>query len=141
VVSFESAAAEFLRFAVSEGYPRELLWVKTEDVLLGRWLGQFRYFVWQGDPIKRQGIAQIEYENALKREMGMIFEAKCRTDRWTICHLYVPLDDEDAQHRLVPKVGVKQKAAVEPLSTVLVRNRMWWLFLKWTLTTKQPAWD
>jgi hypothetical protein len=58
---------------VSEGYPPELLWVKTDDVLLGFWLGRFRYFVWQGDPSKRQGVAQIEYENALKRKIGMDF--------------------------------------------------------------------
>jgi hypothetical protein len=141
MASFESIAAAFSRFAVSQGCQPNLLWVKSEDVVFGRWLGRWVHFVWKGDPGDRLRMAQIGFESAMARKIGVAFEAKCRTDRWTICRVYVPADDRDAQQRLIPQAGVKQNIALEPLPAILVESKALWLFLKWTLTTKQTVFD
>jgi hypothetical protein len=124
VKTFEEASSDFARFAVSQGFPPNLLWVKKDDLLLGRWHGRWTYFVWRGDPAKRQNVAKIEYENSITRNIGIAFEGKCKTDRWTVCRVYVPLDDEDAQYRMIPRTGVKQSVIVDSLPAILVVNRV-----------------
>jgi hypothetical protein len=139
--NFEDAAADFARFAVSQGFPPNLLWVKADNVLLGRWKGRWIYFIWKDDPAKRQQVAKAEYESAISRNIGVAFEGKFKTDRWTICRVYVPVNDLDAQYRMIPQTGLKLNVAVEPLPAMLLRNRMLWQLLKWMLKTKEPAWD
>jgi hypothetical protein len=138
---FHTAADEFARFAVDQGYPPNLLWVTPEDVVLERWNGTWTNFVWKGEPNKRQGQARIAYQSAMARNLGIAFEAKCRTDRWTICRVYVPIDDTDAQYRMIPKKGLKQNAVVEPLRAVLVESKARWRMLKWLSRNAPPAWD
>jgi hypothetical protein len=43
----------------------------------------------------------------MARNVGLAFEAKCKTDRWTICRVYVPVNDLDAQYRMIPQTGLK----------------------------------
>lgn len=139
--TFEDAAADFARFAMSQGFPPNLLWVKADDVLLGRWNGRWIYFIWKGGPAKRQELAKTEYESAIRRNIGLAFEGKCKTDRWTICHVYVPVNDLDAQYRMIPQTGLKLNVAVDPLPAILLESRTLWRILKWVLKTKNPAWD
>src|SRR3989442_1427593 len=116
--SFEDSVADFRRFAVEQDYPPNLLWVKPHDVVLSRWNSRWTNFIWKGDPTERQSLARVEYESAIARNIGIAFEGKCKTAGWTICRVYVPVDDEDAQYRLIPKSGLKKSVAVEPLPVV-----------------------
>src|ERR1700733_2042666 len=141
VKTFEEASADFARFAVNHGFPPNLLWAKEDEVLLGRWHGRWTYFVWKGDPAERQNVAKIEYQNSITRNIGIAFEGRCKADKWTICRLYVPTDDQDAQYRLIPQTGVKQSVVNEPLPAILVVNTALWRFLKWILKTKNSVWD
>lgn len=141
IKNFEDAAGDFARFAVSQGFPPNLLWVTADDVLLGRWNGSWIYFILKDDPAKRQQVAKAEYERAISRNIGLAFEGKCKTDRWTICRLYVPVNDLDAQYRMIPQTGLKLNVAVDPLPAILLTSGTLWRLLKWILKTKDRAWD
>jgi hypothetical protein len=141
VDTFEDSAADFARFAVKQDYPPNLLWVKPTDVVLAKWNRRWTYFVWKGDPTKRQDRAKLEYDAAIAGNVGIAFEGKCKTDRWTICRIYVPVDDVDAQRRMIPQTGVKKVVAVEPLATVLMESKIWWSILKRIMRKASPAWD
>ena len=81
--TFENAAADFARFAVERDYPPNLLWVKPNDVVLAFWNGRWTYFIWKGDPTERQNAAKSEYKDAMVRKIGISFEGRCKTVRWT----------------------------------------------------------
>jgi hypothetical protein len=134
--TFEHAAADFARFAVKQDYPPNLLWVKSTDAVFAKWNGKWTYFVWKGDPTERQDRAKVEYDTAISRKVAIAFEGKCKTDRWTICRVYVPVDDTDTQYRMIPQTGVKVTVAVEPLPAVLVDSKLVWWILKWI--TRKP---
>jgi hypothetical protein len=140
---FYSAADDFARFAVSQGYPLNLLWVTQADVVLLRWMRTWTYFVWKGEPNKRQGEVRIVYQNAMARNVGLTFEAKCKTDRWTICRVYVPENDIDAQYRMIPDHGVKMNVATDPKPTMFIRSRLLFRFLRWCAKLKHsyPVFD
>jgi hypothetical protein len=115
--------------------------VKSTDVVLAKWDGRWTYFVWKGDPTERQDHARVEYDSAIARNVGIAFEGKCKTDRWTICRVYVPVDDVDAQYRMIPQTGVKVTVAVDPPPSVLVETKIWWSILKWITRKALLVWD
>src|SRR5205809_337004 len=136
--TFEDSAANFARFAVKQDYPPNLLWVKPADVVHAFWNKRWTYFIWKGDPTERQDRAKVEYDTAIAQNVGIAFEGRCKTERWTVCRLYVPYDDEDAQHRMIPQTGVKLTVTVEPLPTVLVESKIRWSILKWITRKTLP---
>jgi len=71
-----------------------------------------------GRPDRTSG-AKVAYDTALARNIGIAFEGRCKTERWTICRLNIPFDDEDARYRMIPQTGVKLAVTVEPLPTLL----------------------
>jgi hypothetical protein len=108
---------------------------------LGLCKSRWTYFVWKGDPAERQNLARVEYETAAAQNIRLAFEGKTKTDRWTICRIYVPVDDEDAQYRMIPRTGVKVSVAVNPPPVVLVESRTWWRILEWTTKKNRGVWD
>jgi hypothetical protein len=140
ITTFEGAVADFTRFAVERDSP-PLLWAKEHDVVLALWKSRWTYFIWKGDPAEKQSLARVEYESATARNIGLAFEGKCKTDRWTLCRIYVPVDDEDAHHRMIPRTGVKVSIAVDPPPVVLVESGVLWRILKWMTRKKGPVWD
>jgi hypothetical protein len=119
-------ADEFLRFVVSQGWPPSLRWVKPEDVLVRTWRGRLSQFVWIGNGQPRAAEARAEYQRASTHQIGLAFEAKGKTDRWTVCRVYVPSDPRDAESRMIPRSGVKFSVASAPLPVVLVEKAWLW---------------
>ena len=144
MASFDTAAADFIRFAVSQGYPPNppnLLWVKPRDVVLAFRKGSWTYFVWNGDATERKNLARAEYESTVNLNIGIAIEGRCKTDRWTICRVYVPVDGDDAAYRMIPQTGVKHSVVDDPLPAVLVESKIWWWFLKLMTRKESSAWD
>src|ERR1041385_1744439 len=105
---FETVVEHFKAFLVQQGYPPKLLWLTSDDVVVrGR-----RYFFWKGDPSERQRRAQAVYEIGVAQNLPIACKAKCKTEHWTICRVYVAGDSIDAQYRLMPEGGVKLSSAL-----------------------------
>jgi hypothetical protein len=133
--TFEHSAADFARFAEKQGYPPNLLWVTSADVVFWR----MHFFVWKGVPGERRNEAERRFEEGIARNLGIAIEGKCKTSDFTVCRVYVPKDREDAQERWIPSTGVKFIVAKDQPPAILVKNRVaWWLLRAWTKGS--PAW-
>lgn len=141
VPDFSAAVSEFTTFVVKQGYPPNLLWVKSADVVLHKWNGAWTYFVWKGDPSEGERSARKDYQSAVSRDVSVALEAHCRTDRWAICRVFVPVDENQAERLMIPQTGVKHSAVNEPLPTILVERKLWWRILKWLARKSSPAWE
>lgn len=64
--------------------------------------------------------AKTIFDAGIERSVGIEIEGKRKTDRWTICRVYVPKDDLEAQHRMIPEQGLKIKVADDPRPTVFI---------------------
>jgi hypothetical protein len=137
--TFEDAANDFARFAESQGFPVRLLWITSEDIVF--WRG--RYFVLIGDADTRRLQARAQFDMGIARGVGISLEGKCKANAWTICRVFVPHDDQDAQYRMIPKTGVKMSVAVNPKPAVLVKSSVLFGLLKWWRKKTYPiaAWD
>jgi len=134
VQTFEEATNDFTRFAEQQGYPARLLWITPADIVF--WGG--RYFVLLGDADTRRLQAKAKFETGIAHSVGIELEGKCKTDNWTICRVYVPEDDFDAQYRMIPEQGVKMKVSVDPRPTVLVGSRALFQLLRWWTKKTSP---
>lgn len=135
--SFETAVTNFRRFLVQQDYPPNLLWLTPDDIVF--W--GMRYFFWKGEPSARSSQAKSYYESGMARNNGIELQAHCKTERWTICRVYVPEDQLDAECRMIPKIGVKTAAAVDPKPAVEIGNMIQWRILKWWVRNSPPCWD
>ena len=108
--SFETAVTNFRTFLLQQDYPANLLWLTPDDIVF--W--GLRYFFWKGDPSERSSRAKSEYDSAMAHNIGIALQARCKTERWAICSVYVPKDEVDAEYRMIPKAGVKLTATVDP---------------------------
>lgn len=138
---FCAAASEFTTFIVKEGYPPNLLWVKSADVVVRNWNGAWTNFVWKGDPSEGERSARKTYQSAVSRDVGVALEAHCMADRWAICRVFVPIDQDQAERLMIPQTGVKYTAVNEPRPTILVERKLWWHILKWLARKSSAAWE
>jgi hypothetical protein len=132
---FDSTVEDFIRFATANGYPSALLWTSTDSILL--WQGRFFVLV---DPEESKSRAKANFDAAMARNIGISVEGKWKTQNITICRVYVPKDDIDAQYRLIPEKGVKLTVMDDPLPVVLVRSRVLWRLLK-LISKRSIDWD
>ena len=139
LTTFEDAANDFARFAEDQGFPPRLLWIASDDLVF--WRG--RYFVFNGDTDTRRLEAKARFDEGIARGVGIELEGKCKANGWTICRVYVPEDNIDAQCRMIPQQGVKMKVAVDSKPTVLVWSRPIFQLLKWWRRKTYPVavWD
>jgi len=137
VNTFEDAADDFARLAEQQGFPTRLLWITSTDIVF--WRG--RYFVFRGDADTRWQQAKARFETGIARSIGIELEGKCKTGGWTICRVYVPEDDTDAQYRMIPEHGIKMKVSVHPMPAVLVGSRVMFELLKWWAKKTSSPWE
>ena len=130
--TFESSAADLARFAEKQGYPPNLLWVTSADMVFWR----LRFFVWMGDPTERRKEAKRRFDGGIARNIGLALEAS-KTAEWTICRVYLPKDREEAEYRMLPSTGMKMNVAKDPPPVVLVKSRVaWWMLKLWAKTSR-----
>jgi hypothetical protein len=135
---FDVAEADFQRFAVTHGYPATLLWTVPDELV--SWRG--RFIVLDGDAGVRRERARKTFERGAAKNVGIVIEGKCNTDRFTICGVYIADDQTDAENRMIPESGIKLSLSQNEFSTVLVNSRLlfaalrWWRRRKWA----QPDW-
>lgn len=118
-MTFAEAEAAFREFAMKQGYPGEVLWT-TGDELTVFWK---RFVVLNGDASARRNRARSQYEQAAWRGFGVGMEAICMAGGKTICHVMVPVDELDAQYRMMPRDAVKFFLATRKSGGFLIGSR------------------
>jgi len=128
VASFGTAVADFQKFLLQQEYPSNLLWVTHDDIVFWR----SRFFFCRDDSTERSNQARAKFEDAMSRNIGVMFEGICRTEQATVCRIYVPSDALDAEYRMIPKTGIKFSALVDPKPATPVDRRIrWWIVKGW----------
>jgi hypothetical protein len=126
MVNFANTIAEFSRFSEQQGYPSTLLWALPDGVLIWR----RRFLVLATDPEAQILQAKAVFNFASARNVGIAIEGKCRTSTLTICWLYVPKNDIEAQCLMIPETGVKMSVAIDPPPVTLIKSNFLWRILK-----------
>ena len=137
--TFDVAESDFQRFAVKEGYPATLLWTTPDELVFWR----RRIWVLVGKQEGRRERAKAAFDRGAVRNVGILIQGKCKTDRFTICRVYAPEDQTDAEYRMIPQVGVKLLLALNEFPTVLVPSKVIFNALKWwrKRTFGRPDWE
>lgn len=134
---FETAVTNFARFLVQQGFPPNVLWLTPDDIVF--W--QLRYHFWKGDPGQRRERAKVEYEHGVARNFGIALQAECKTERWSICRVYLPTEEIDAGCRMIPRTFVKMSAVTDPKPAKEIENRIQWRILRWWTRRNRPCWE
>lgn len=130
LLEFDEAVAEFTAFVVSRDYPPNLLWVQSPDVVLRRWTDGVRMFVWKANLNARKREVHRAYQVAVSRDVGVALHAHGKTERSTICSVFVPHEPDDAGRLMIGSNGATYKATVNPPPVTLVENRWVWNLVK-----------
>ena len=137
--TFDVAESDFQHFAVQEGFPATLLWTTPDELVFWR----RRIWVLVGKQEGRRERAKAAFDRGAVRNLGIMIHGKCKMDRFTICRVYAPEDQTDAEYRMIPQVGVKLLLALNEFPTVLVPSRVIFDALKWwrKRTFGRPDWE
>jgi hypothetical protein len=135
---FDDAESAFKRFAVAQGYPAMLLWTVPDELIF--WRG--RFLVLDGEAGVRRERAKAAYDKGAARNVGIEIDGKCKTNRITICRVYVAEDETDAQYRMMPQSGIKMSLSQNDFPAVIVSNEFMFAVLRWWRRRKwaQPDW-
>ncbi len=95
------------------------------------------YFIPSGAPSEREQRARSDYQEAVSAKRGVAFEAHSATSEWTVCRLFVPSDEDEAERLMIPASGIKYSAAQAPLPVILVEPEQW-NYLRLRGDSKQP---
>jgi hypothetical protein len=135
---FEESVSSFEQFLAENGYPPCTVWVREQDVVLGR-----KGALYVRDPLPRSNEreARAKFAAGMQRELGVLFGALCTMGDVTCCYVWTPLDEQESEYRLMPagtKFSVPSGAAWNELPTGAsrklgrpVKNRLLWQWLEW----------
>jgi hypothetical protein len=121
-LSFDAALRCFQGILALCEFPESLLWTNASSHRL--WRRRLFVLVSGQDALHAQ--AEMTYLSAQARSLGLAFEAVGKTATQTICRIYAPTDETDAQNRFIPKLGLKHVMLSNPLPVVLVQNPVLW---------------
>ncbi len=128
--SFDAALRCFQGILALCELPESLLWTNASFHRV--WWRRLFVFVACQEALRAQ--AELTYLSAQARSLGVAFEAMGETSTQTICRIYAPTDEADAQRRYIPKLGLKHVILSNPLPVVLVRNPVLWRLISFVST-------
>ena len=120
---FEIAVQRFSHFLTSLGVPPAVAFTSPDDI---RVVGK-RFVVNGLDSAAAESRARTEYKAAVKRRLGVAFEAICRVGGTTYAQVRAPRDSDDAQRRQMSD-GLKL-CSPDPLRSGRVARSgvtLWW---------------
>jgi len=104
--TFEESLQKFQKFLENNWYPREVVWVTPDDVLIGN--GPTVY-VKTPIPAKSKMLARQLFEIGIAQQNGVLFDTLCQSDGMTFCYAWVPASNEEADRSLMSN-GLKLAA-------------------------------
>lgn len=137
VPSFEEAQEDLSRFLASQGHPTRLTWVFREDVDL-----KARPYGWalarMGKPAPPLTVlrlplpedntrrAQVFYERARSRGLGVQLIALCKLGSEVACYVWAPQSEQEGMNTMTPRAGLKLSIHNPLEDAVVVRSPLMW---------------
>ncbi len=114
-----------MRFAGSEGFSTELVWVFREDVT-----NCVRdYWVRVPVPADNEVLARDYFEYGRRQGRGVTMKVLCRLGSQSVCFVWVPENDEAASYAM--QGPLKLKVPMDPVNGSAVRSVLRWQWLRW----------
>jgi len=118
-----AAQQMFSKFLSGQKYPETICWLMPGDVIVNAG----RYWVRKREA-EATSHAALRYEQGIRRNLGILLEAICASESETFAWVFIPEDDQDAQHHLMGH-GLKLSCPVEKHHASAISNRFKWLLL------------
>lgn len=121
---FDEGLGAFRRFAQSNGFSEELLWVFRDDVT------NRRRDYWIRVPIARGNgeLVRRYYDFGREQKLGVTFQILCRVNELSACFIWVPHDELDAEYAM--QGPLKLVLPTNPISANTINSSIeWWLRL------------
>jgi hypothetical protein len=131
--NFDEAVMKFGDFLKANRFPREIVWVQPEDVLLtGKRLVHVRVYSQE----TREKMARKTYEEGMPRRLGVLLGTICEMGSTTCSFVWAPESKDEAARALMP-VGLKLRASLDKIRGIPVKSGLWWMYLKYRHRRKQ----
>ena len=125
VPPFATAVSQLQNFFGNQGVLRPPVWVFREDVASVKWR------IWVRTPLPEQNPsrAEIDYEAARSRGLGVALQVLCLSDLEPCCFVWWPQDEVDASYAMIS--GLKLSIPHPLLAANSVGNSIMWRFCRW----------
>lgn len=119
--SFNEALVGFQQFLEKNRYPREVVWVRPDDVLVSSKPVIYVKVPVPGD--NQQSVRKL-FELGISQRKGVLFDTLCEGDGVTFSYAWVPRDESEAEQALMPE-GLKMsaKTGASRMTGRVVRSR------------------
>jgi hypothetical protein len=137
--SFDDSIQEFRQFLDKFHYPRKVIWIAPQDVLLtGSQLIYIKVPVASNNAERARQLFNLN----LKRQQGVHFEAICAIEDTTYAYAWLSRDDAEAEQNLIGN-GLKMSvpAGAYKGKGETVRNLLHWSYLRLKLWKRQHGKD
>ena len=126
--NFESALQRFRSFVQENGYAGELAWLTPPQVSARPGVLYIRL---AGANLGEESARQV-FDKAAAQDRGVLFHALFSNDGVTLCHAWLPLNDDEAERYLMPQKGLKMSVHVgeHRPRVYTVRSRIRWFLLR-----------
>ena len=126
--SFDESLARYKQFLGENGYPREVVWVTPDDVLLS---SSPVIFVKLPVPESNEQSVRHLFDLGISQQKGVLFDTLCEGNGVTFSYAWVPSDDSEAEEHLMPK-GLKLSARTGTSRMLgrAVGSRLRWSYLQ-----------
>src|SRR5215468_1754351 len=125
-LSLDAAEEQFRRFLRTQQLSEAIWWLMPGDVVVA---AGPRYWV-RKRADEALPYARARYEEGLRRNLGILLEVVCATEKETFAGVFIPSDPIDAQHRLMGR-GLKISCPVQRYPTSITNNALRWSLLQW----------
>jgi hypothetical protein len=128
--TFEAAENRYRRFLVENGYPPQIIWVRSQNVVFPG-----KRFVYVKFPIPAENLARARetYESGITQQRGVLFSSLCELEEATCCFVWFPKDRDEAARYLMPADGSLKMSALIDLARVpgrVIRTSLAWKILQ-----------
>ena len=135
---FEESCDTFRKFLAGEGWPRELSWLRPDDVLL---TGRRFLYVKSPTPTDNLSHYRNQFDIGMDRQLGVLIKGLCRSKNTTYCFVWIPEDAQESMQHMMPKGpdGLKMSVltGLSEWPIQEVRNNLSWLYLRLRYKSKQ----
>ncbi len=124
--TFEDSLSRFQQFIEKQGYPREVVWIACDDLIV---TGKGFFYVRVPDVRESEIQARMLFEQGTRQQKGVLFDTICVGHRESFCYAWVPRDVDQAQRAMMSN-GLKLSVKTNKIPGIKIRSWFYWLVLR-----------
>lgn len=116
---FQEILCSFRKFLEQQDVPDKIVWVLPEHTI---YCGGKKWKIFENEGISDDDI-NSKYQSARENSLGVRFCVLCSDTETSYCYLYVPVDEHDAEYKLLANGCVKMSVPSDmPKGSITLRG-------------------